>query len=254
MPYGAEIAETEPKTGNRRRYPRYPLRSLSYVKLDQTNGGIIRDLTESGIAIQAVAPLQPDREVRIAFDLISPRVRVETFARVSWSDANGQGGLQFSGLPPRTQRALRDWLLTQMLSAASISGRDSIFHSVEPQLILSAASRPAILLPPPTEPVSAGPRVSWGFFSVSAKAFGAFVDTVVLLCAILLFGISSVAVMGGLPSWPLATAFFLTAFLIFIAVYQLLFSDLICGATPGKRLALFAGTRSADEESIPRFR
>jgi len=255
MPYCAETAEVEsPTHRHRRRRPRYPLRSLSYVKLDQANGGIIRDLTESGIAIQSVAPLQPNREIKLSFDLISPRVRVETVGRVAWADSTGQGGIEFSGLPPRTQRALRDWLFFQMLSAASISGRDSIFHSIEPQLIMSAAPRPAIVIEPPPLRESELPRIAWGFFSLSTRTFSNFVDTVVLLCAILLFSISSLAVMGGLPAWPLAAAFFITTFLIFVAVYQLLFSDLLCGATPGRRLAILASMRSWDEEPVQRFR
>jgi hypothetical protein len=70
----------------------------------------------------------------------------------------------------------------------------------------------------------------------------------------LIFSVSSLAVMGGLPAWPLAAAFFITTFLIFVAVYQLLFSDLLCGATPGKRLATLASMRSWDEEPVQRFR
>jgi hypothetical protein len=255
MPYCVETAEAEPQTHPlRRRLPRYPLRSLSYVKLDQANGGIIRDLTESGVAIQSVAPLQPNREIRLSFDLMSPRVRVETLGRVAWADPSGQGGIEFSGLTPRIQRALRDWLFFQMLSSASISGRDSMFHSLEPQLIMSSASRPAIVVELPQSEESELPRIAWGFFSLSARTFSTFVDTVVLLCAILLFSISSLAVMGGLPAWPLAAAFFITTFLIFVAVYQLLFSDLLCGATPGKRLAILASMRSWDEEPVQRFR
>jgi len=51
----------------RRQYPRITLRSLAYVKLDHANGGIIRDLTESGIAIQAVGPLEPGQEAEDHF-------------------------------------------------------------------------------------------------------------------------------------------------------------------------------------------
>src|SRR5215467_11253391 len=108
-----EPAEVEsPTHPQRRRHPRYPLRSLAYVKLEQANGGIIRDLTESGIAIQAVAPLPANQEVRVSFDLLSPRVRIDALGRVAWTDPSGQGGIQFSGLPMRTQHALRDWLFT----------------------------------------------------------------------------------------------------------------------------------------------
>ena len=87
MPYCAEIAETDAQvTPRRRRCPRQTLRTLAYVNLDQGNGGIIRDLTDSGIAVHAVAALRPGQEVSLRFDLLSPRVRVETRGRVAWAD------------------------------------------------------------------------------------------------------------------------------------------------------------------------
>jgi hypothetical protein len=62
----------------RRSQPRFPMHSLAYVRLHENNGGIIRDLTESGIAVQAVIPLQPGESLPIRFELFSPRVKVET--------------------------------------------------------------------------------------------------------------------------------------------------------------------------------
>src|SRR5215813_13288136 len=128
MPYCAEPEATATQLDpRRRRCPRHALRSLAYVTLDQGNGGIIRDLTDSGIAVQAVGALRAHQEVRLRFDLLSPRVRVETCGRVAWADPSGQAGIEFYEITPRTRRALRDWLLTQMLSAAALTGRDSIF-------------------------------------------------------------------------------------------------------------------------------
>src|SRR5438034_8998016 len=138
MAYCVDVAYPEAALAPRRRqYPRYTLRSLAYVKLDQGNGGIVRDLTESGIAIQAVAPMQPGQEISLRFDLLSPRVRVETRGRVAWADSNGQSGIQFDPLPVRLQKSIRDWLLLQMLSAASVSGRDTIFANYDSQFLFS---------------------------------------------------------------------------------------------------------------------
>lgn len=252
MAFRPDVATVEaPPHPLRRHQPRYTLRTLSYVKLDQANGGIVRDVTESGIAIQAVAALRPEQELALSFDLLSPRVRVETHGRVVWADRNGQAGIQFDSLSPRTRNSLRDWLFTQMLTLASASSRDFMFAPLESQLVLSAAVRPAILV----EPADILPTtaVTWGFFQFSARTFSIFIDSLVLACAVLLFSISSIAIMGGLPPWPLAAALFLTSSTIFIAVYQLLFSDLVCGATPGRRLALFASS-TIDDEPDQRFR
>ena len=258
MVYSPQLVDLGPETHPMRRlYPRQTLRSLAYVKLDQGNGGIVRDLTESGMAVQAVARLQAGQDVNLQFELLSPRVRVDVRARVAWSDPSGQGGIHFLDLTPRTRRSLRDWLFTQLLASAAITGRDSMFAASERELIFSAAVRPAIVIEPefaPHSEESETPRVSWGFVSLSVRSFSVFVDTLVLLCAVLLFSISSVAVMGGLPEWPLATALFLTTSTIFVAVYQLLFSDVLCGASPGNRLAGLAMSQSGAGEEVQRFR
>ena len=260
MGFCADVIDLETKTSPRRRqHPRYTLRSLAYVKLDQGNGGIVRDLTETGVAIQAVAPMQPGQEVNLRFDLLSPRVRVETRGRVAWADANGQSGIQFDVLPARMCRAIRDWLFLQMLSSAAISGRDTIFALPDPQLILSPEpARPAItfedLALDPYRAPADGLQVHWGVFTFSLRSFSACLDTLVLACAVLLFSVSSLAVMGGLPEWPLSAALLIASSTIFVAVYSLLFSDFLCGATPGRRLAMLAAGRSGDEEPSQRFR
>ncbi len=206
------------------------------------------------MAIQAVAPLQPNQQLNLRFELLSPRVRIDAQGRVAWANSSGQGGVQFLDLTPRAQRSLRDWLLIQMFSAAAISGRDSIFSALESELTFSADARPAIVVEPPVAEDYESPRVTWGLFSLTARSFSIFVDTLVLLCAVLLFSISSIAVMGALPAWPLAIALLLTASTIFVAVYQVLFSDFLCGATPGRRLALLASYPPGQEEEAQRFR
>ena len=236
----------------RRAQPRYILRSLSYLKLDHNNGGIIRDLTASGLALQAVTPLQPGETLALRFELLSPRVRVEAQGRVAWADANGQAGICFSDLSDRSRRALRDWIFTQMLSAAIASGRDSFFAPVESQLVVSPAAVPAILVEPHVAlPIA---PISWGFFSFSFKGFSFFVDSLILSCAVLFFSISSVAVMGAVPPLPLAAALLLASSAIFVAVYHLIFSDFLCGASPGKRLATLAAAYPSESVALGRFR
>ena len=234
----------------RRSQPRFPMHSLAYVRLHENNGGIIRDLTESGIAVQAVMPLQPGESLPIRFELFSPRVKVETLGRVVWADKTGQAGVTFNDVPVRTRRAVREWILIQMLNAAAASGRVSIFPPVDSQLVLSAAARPAISLPVPMEQES----VRWGLLSFSIHGFSVFVDSLVLVCAVLLFSISAIALMGGVPPLPVAAALLFASSAIFLAAYQLIFSDFLCGASPGKRLASEAAQAQNEEFLVTRFR
>jgi hypothetical protein len=234
------------------------LRTLAYVNLDQGNGGIIRDLTDSGIAVHAVGALRPEQEVNLRFDLLSPRVRVETRGRVAWADPAGQAGIEFVGTSPKARRALRDWLLVQMYASAAASGRDSIFAPPrEDELTFSPILQAPILVnPEPTQFVGALPtaQVAWAWFRFSERTFSMLVDGLVLLCAVLLFSISSIVVMGGVPPWQLAAALLFTITTIFVAVYQLVFSEFLFGATPGARLARLAAFGPAQQEQDQRFR
>ena len=252
MAYWPEVVDCPATTLLRRRSPRYTLHSLAYVRIDEGNGGIVRDLTERGVAIQAVGALRSGQQVKLNFDLLSPRVRVEASARVVWADPSGQAGIEFVGLPHRTQRAVRDWLLFQLLSSAVISGRGSILSPEEP-LIVSAAARPPIFVEPSPQHDFETQPVRWGWFSLGARNFSIFVDALILLCAVSLFAISSLVVMGEVPPWPLAILLVLTSSTILVAVYGLLFSDFLCGPSIGRRLARLAVADSVRDEP-QRFR
>ncbi|MBV9181421.1 MAG: PilZ domain-containing protein [Acidobacteria bacterium] len=238
-------------TGRRRKCPRYTLRSLAYVKLNESNGGIVRDLGESGIAVQAVAPLRLDEILNLQFDLLSPRIRVEGQGRVCWADSNGQGGIQFCDLSSKTRRALRDWMFIQMLSTAAVAGRDSIF-SFPSSLILSSGARAPIIVDRPAEPPTV-PFLTWGRWRLSVKNFSLLIDFVIILCAVLLFSTAALITMGGIPAWPLTAGLLIVCCLIFVLAYQVIFSELFCGSTVGRRLALLAQRQDA-EEPVPRFR
>src|SRR6476660_4049944 len=88
-----ETHELQPLPRRPRSY-RHGVHRLAYVNLDHANGGIIRNLSETGIALQAVAPLRVNQQVHIRFELMSPRVRVDTLGRIGWADSFGQAGVE----------------------------------------------------------------------------------------------------------------------------------------------------------------
>jgi hypothetical protein len=69
-----------------------------------------------------------------------------------------------------------------------------------------------------------------------------------------MFAISSIVVMGSIPAWPLAIALLITTSAILVAAYEIVFSDFVCGITPGMRLAVLATRPPRDTEPAPRFR
>jgi len=59
-----------------RSYPRQKIHPLVYVNLDQGNGGIVRDLSERGVALQGRCSLRVQQQVYLRFELFQPRPEV----------------------------------------------------------------------------------------------------------------------------------------------------------------------------------
>ncbi len=250
------------------RHYRQRVHSLAYVNLDHANGGIIRNLGAAGVAIQAVAPLRLNQEVHLRFELLSPRLRVETTGRVAWADSTGQAGVEFRAIPQGSLRLLKDWLFTQLLATAYQAAWDSVFvHRKRgedaAELLFSAAPRPAIRLEP-EEAGSSTPKdrehpsattlhPGWCPVPISLGALSWLVDGLILLSAVLLFSVLSLAMTRAFPAWPVA----LGVTSVFAALYWFLFVVWI-GATPGTHLAQLLGSNSdgmsLEEEDTPRFR
>lgn len=121
--------ERQTLAGQTRARYRHELRTLTYVTLDQANGGIIRNLNHEGVAVQAVGPLREHQRVRLRFELRFPRLRVDTYGEVSWASSSGQCGIRFMDLPERTGDQISEWIFSNLLDAiARDAGHpDSIF-------------------------------------------------------------------------------------------------------------------------------
>jgi hypothetical protein len=248
---------------NRRHY-RQRVQNLAYVRLDQANGGIIRDLSESGIAIQAVAPLRVNQEVSVRFELLNPRTRVEARGRVAWADPLGQAGMEFLDIPERSRNLLKDWIFTQLMATAEVAERaESIFIHHKggenaTELLFSDGARPPIPVAP-QGPATQEPATSFPIFSprwkISPRNLSRMVDSLVLLCAVLLFAVISLGMTNLFPSWPLAIALALGITSAFAAVYWYLFAVCV-GMTPGEHMArvAYGNSEESGEVDQPRFR
>ena len=233
----------------RRRHHRQKLRNLAYAKLDTTNGGILLDIGEAGMATQVLAPLHPDEPVHLQVDLAEPRLHLEADGRVAWVNSTGLAGIELLELSPRSGRLLREWLFTQLLADAYRLRGNAVG-----ELQFSSSSRPAIRIEPRVTPASKPLRLLW--LPVSANGFARLVDGLALLCAVLLFSVLALTLTDVLPSWPIAVALLFGVSGIFLLVYAGLFS-LWFKATPGKRLAALAGrgvARRMKEQDQARFR
>lgn len=253
-----------------RRQFRQKICTLAYLHVDQGNGGIVRDISENGTAIQAVAALHVEQQVFLRFDLPNPRVRVEATGRVAWADPKGQAGIEFLALPQRCRRLLKEWIFIQLLTVAQHAAGDTIFAESKrdeeaPELRFSASPRPAIRLAP--EEIVAAPeegrapaalQFPWCPFAMSPSVLSRLADGLILVSAVLLFCLMSIAMTQVFPAWPLALAIGTGVTVVFATLYWCLFVIWI-GATPGDRLARSAvdgGPEdfSRDGDDRPRFR
>lgn len=270
---------------------RHQLRTLTYVTLDAANGGIIRNLNSEGVALQAVAPLRQHQRVRLRFELRFPRLRIETYGQVRWANSSGQCGVRFVDLPLRTNRAIGEWILSNLLDGLA---REPFHHSIfqnlpgavvqekdlfesslseSDGLMMSAKPRPSILpernhlgfdeLTPLIHPQRENPadrnlqpeeRPNWLSRPISARTLAWLVDALVMTAALLLFTLIFLSITHELPDWRI-TVGAATAAVIFVAsAYWALFA-LFGGASLGARLAEAAAQLEEEEGSeADRFR
>jgi hypothetical protein len=223
---------------------RHPIHSLVYVNLGEGNGGIIRNLSEDGAAIQAVAALQPNQFHPMRFDLLSPRTRIEVRGRVTWANPSGQAGLRFLDLSPTRRRLLNDWVLVNLLRRVEQACPEIVGPVDGKDLVLSASARPAILLPPVAPgnlaaEASSPLTLTWWPRPMSARTLALLTDALVLFSSVVMFLFVFLATTETLPAWPVTLGLAVGVFAVFAALYRYLFTVIGCG-TAGVRLARLA--------------
>jgi hypothetical protein len=102
----------------RRRSLRQKVNTPAFASFDGVTGGMILDLSEEGMSMQTLAPLEEHSRVPLHISLGEPAVYLETTGYVAWADALGRAGVRFSDLPEEARLRLREWL-TQHASTPS---------------------------------------------------------------------------------------------------------------------------------------
>lgn len=105
---------TIPPEGRRAKV-RQPLGSLAYLDIIPDNGGIILNLSEDGLAFQAVGPLHDQKLLQLVIQLPHSGTRVETAAEIMWlGSSSRQAGVRFRDLAPDARLQIRDWVESQV--------------------------------------------------------------------------------------------------------------------------------------------
>jgi hypothetical protein len=165
----------------RRHCPRVKLDKLAYVNLHSGNGGIVLDVSDKGLGLQAAASLEAAGPIRFRLSVASID-QIEAAGEIRWIDETGKrGGLRFTHLPLEVERQMRAWLGESKLSSHVVRDRE---RAPEAETEFPAASRydPAPgkanhrVSPPvevPTANVSRAPDSEpWPFFRESPPIGG----------------------------------------------------------------------------------
>ena len=246
---------------------RHELRTLTYVTLDQANGGIVRNLSHEGIGVQAVAAVRPQQQLRVRFELRNPRVRVEARGEVTWSTFSGQCGIRFVELSPRMTRQINEWIFGNLLDGVSLHAEhagpmfaDSASIQVSDDgLMVSALPLKVIELPVRADAVShadlrvdsgeiarPGNELDWLSQPLSGRSLIWTINTLVIVAALLLFALVFLSVTGEAPAWPGAMV---SGAAILVAALYWGFFQVFGGTSPGARLARLVGRDVEDEEA-----
>ena len=104
--------------------------ALAYLDIGPDNGGILLNLSEDGLALQAVAPLHGQKEVQLAIQLPHSEARIETAAEIVWLGATSrQAGVRFLNLSAEARTQIREWVESQAAPSASSAAQAPV---VEP--------------------------------------------------------------------------------------------------------------------------
>ena len=125
------------RPADRRLYYRQPFRSLAYVELDEGNGGIVLNISEGGLSVQAYTSVIDDVLPEVRFQLSESEGWIHANARVSWtSESRKLAGLEFVDLPDDARLQIKEWLIREALlpRAAPEEGATSTPKENEPSV------------------------------------------------------------------------------------------------------------------------
>jgi TonB family protein len=99
---------------DRRARPRLNSCPFVYLSVTPDNGGILLNLSTTGLALQAISPLRAGQQVQFEMDLPGVVARISTKAEIAWTDASGElAGARFLNVPAVDQEQIRTWMALQ---------------------------------------------------------------------------------------------------------------------------------------------
>lgn len=101
-----------------RRFLRVAVHHLSHVDISgMKDPAFILDLSEGGIAIQSLAPMQHGQIIGISFELPGTSQKINATAKAVWNDPTGRIGMEFEEISDLQRSRLKSWVEARLKSS-----------------------------------------------------------------------------------------------------------------------------------------
>jgi hypothetical protein len=118
----SEMINTSTRGSERRLHTRQQV-LLSCLRLADSNGGIVLNVCERGLALRAARTLAEERFTRVSFQLSQSDAWVETKARIRWIGASRMtAGMEFVDLSAEGSTLLAQWISSIANASAAARG------------------------------------------------------------------------------------------------------------------------------------
>lgn len=115
MPHDTQHDERASGTVESRTRPRVKVHSLAYVELGEGNAGLILNISETGMAVQAVQMLSSNFLPRMQFRLPKTDTLIEAQGKLIWQiRSKKEAGIEFAGLSEQARAAVRSWIAAEL--------------------------------------------------------------------------------------------------------------------------------------------
>ncbi|HEY8715989.1 MAG TPA: PilZ domain-containing protein, partial [Candidatus Acidoferrum sp.] len=103
-----------PVTAERRHDTRYPVRPTEYIEIGDRNGGIILDISESGMAVATAQALVGNQTLKFRFQLPRQLESIEAVGEIHWiGETRKRAGVRFVDLPSGAREQILRWIALQ---------------------------------------------------------------------------------------------------------------------------------------------
>ena len=113
-------SERASRAAESRAHQRVKVHSLAYVELGDGNAGLILNISETGMAVQAVQMLTSNHLPKMQFRLPKTDTLIEASGKVIWQiRSKKEAGIAFAGLSDKSRGAIKAWISSEESRIAS---------------------------------------------------------------------------------------------------------------------------------------